>query len=137
MSFSGHPTAYTGIDTATEPRFVWDADTTIEQLTYTTAAVSPTIPAGTTGIMFAAGGSDASILTWITDAGGSAGEGLRIGGPEGPIQVFIAVDPRNLPAFDIFGTVNPTVINMTNHTYWNLAGAGSGAVSPSSESSLR
>lgn len=71
---------------------------------------SPTIPAGTTAIVFTAG--DATpVLTWVTVNGGADGTGFRLDADQP--QVTIGVDRNNLPTIDIFPDAAESIVNVT------------------------
>lgn len=75
---------------------------------------------------------------WDAEAVGSDGAGVRLSrvspdGEEGfpgrlDVAVTYVVDERGALRISYEATTDaPTVVSLTNHTYWNLAGAGSGS----------
>jgi aldose 1-epimerase len=89
--------------------------------------------------------------TEIPPSNGTVGLKLTLTSPEGPNQrgsgcntsknpctgypgtvkvtVTFTLDDRNNLRFDYAGTTDkPTVLNLTNHSYWNLSGEGSGTI---------
>jgi aldose 1-epimerase len=89
--------------------------------------------------------------TPIPPSNGTVGLKLTLHSPEGPnqpgsgcntsknpctgypgtvdVSVTFTLDKRNNLRFDYAATTDkPTVLNLTNHSYWNLAGEGSGTI---------
>jgi aldose 1-epimerase len=89
--------------------------------------------------------------TEIPPSNGTVGLKLTLHSPEGPGQVGSGCDPTKNPCTGYPGTVDvtvtftldnrnnlrfdyaattdkPTVLNLTNHSYWNLAGEGAGTI---------
>jgi aldose 1-epimerase len=89
--------------------------------------------------------------TQIPPSNGTVGLKLTLHSPEGPgqkgsgctptknpctgypgtvdVTVTFTLDNRNNLRFDYAATTDkPTVLNLTNHSYWNLAGEGSGTI---------